>query len=117
MTIVESILLRGEGGIGGLKVGSSQIPLLLEIDTNQQYLCSSKSAIFSAIVDVFMLFPATDENPPVQQSITLQNTGNMKTIITEIFFGHSRCVGHGFSAPICTDIVVQPHETYELQIL
>lgn len=42
LTIVESILLRGEGGIGGLRVGSSQTPILLEIDANQENLCSSK---------------------------------------------------------------------------
>lgn len=47
LTIVESILLRGEGGIGGLRVGSSQTPILLEIDANQENLCSSKWKIFS----------------------------------------------------------------------
>jgi hypothetical protein len=44
LTIIESILLRGEGGIGGLQVGSSLIPIVLEINANQYKLCSSKSA-------------------------------------------------------------------------
>jgi len=43
LTIIESILLRGEGGIGGLQVGSSLIPIVLEINANQYKLCSSKS--------------------------------------------------------------------------
>jgi hypothetical protein len=46
LTIIESILLRGEGGIGTLqvgnrKIGSSIIPIILEINENQYTLCLS----------------------------------------------------------------------------
>jgi hypothetical protein len=47
LTIMESILLRGEGGVGSLQIGnrqpgSSSIPIILEINENQYELCSSK---------------------------------------------------------------------------
>jgi hypothetical protein len=47
LTIMESILLRGEGGVGSLQIGnrqpgSSSIPIVLEINANQYKLCSSK---------------------------------------------------------------------------
>jgi hypothetical protein len=43
LTIIESILLRGEGGIGSLQVGNSEVgsPIILEINENQYELCSS----------------------------------------------------------------------------
>jgi hypothetical protein len=46
LTIIESILLRGEGGSGSLtvgnrKAGSSDIPLVLEMNEKQYKLCSS----------------------------------------------------------------------------
>lgn len=46
LTILESILLRGEGGSGSLtvgnrKAGSSDIPLVLEMNEKQYKLCSS----------------------------------------------------------------------------
>ncbi len=51
MTIIESILLRGEGGSGSLivgnrKAGSSDIPLVLEMNEKQYKLCSSIEEIF-----------------------------------------------------------------------
>lgn len=58
-----------------------------------------------------------DGNIAFEKRLTLENTGNMKTIISEIFFGHSKCSGHGFSVPICTGIVLEPHEKYDLRIL
>jgi hypothetical protein len=46
LTIIESVLLRGEGGSGSLTVGnrnagSSDIPLVLEMNEKQYKLCSS----------------------------------------------------------------------------
>ncbi len=46
MTIIESILLRGEGGSGSLTVGnraagSSDTPLLLEMNEKEYKRCSS----------------------------------------------------------------------------
>jgi hypothetical protein len=46
LTIIESIILRGEGGSGSLTVGnrragSSDIPLVLEMNEKQYKLCSS----------------------------------------------------------------------------
>lgn len=72
---------------------------------------------FSLRTNIPLGLSDVDGNPPVQKTISLQNTGNMKTIISDIFFGHSRCFGHGFSVPICADIALEPHETYDLQIL
>ncbi len=51
LTIIESILLRGEGGSGSLtvgnrKAGSSDIPLVLEMNEKQYKLCSSRNKIF-----------------------------------------------------------------------
>ena len=50
LTVIESILLRGEGGIGSLQVGhreaSSPItPIDITIDEKQHTLCSSKSTL------------------------------------------------------------------------
>ena len=47
-TMIESILLQGEGGIGKLQIGhrqmdSSDIPIILEINANQYQLCSSRT--------------------------------------------------------------------------
>ena len=58
-----------------------------------------------------------DGNAVFRKTLTLENTGNMITTISEIFFGHSKCSGHGFSVPICTDIAIEPHAKYDLQIL
>lgn len=51
LTIIESILLRGEGGSGSLtvgnrKAGSSDIPLLLEMNEKQYKSCSSIEKFF-----------------------------------------------------------------------
>ncbi len=51
LTVIESILLRGEGGSGSLTVGnrksgSSNIPLVLEMNEKQYKLCSSIEEIF-----------------------------------------------------------------------
>ena len=47
LTSIESILLRGEGGIGSLQVGnrqsgSSSIPIILEMTEKQHKLCLRK---------------------------------------------------------------------------
>ncbi|CAF3992395.1 unnamed protein product, partial [Rotaria sp. Silwood1] len=62
LTIIESILLRGEGGIGSLQVGnrpagSSLIPIVLKIDEKQYELCSMDN----------------NENPLLRKLITLHN--------------------------------------------
>jgi hypothetical protein len=56
LTIIESILLRGEGGIGGLEVGSSTIPIVIEISANQYNLCSSKSTRVFFEIEIFGFF-------------------------------------------------------------
>ncbi|CAF4062890.1 unnamed protein product [Rotaria sp. Silwood2] len=106
LTIIESIHLRGEGGIGSLQVGNRQagssiIPIVLKIDEKQYGLCSIDK----------------NENSLLRKVVTLRNTGNMKTIIHDISFSHSKCSGQGFSVSICTDIEIEPHEKYDLKIL
>ncbi|CAF3930904.1 unnamed protein product [Rotaria sordida] len=105
LTIIESILLRGEGGIGSLQVGnrqagSSLVPIILKIDEKQRELCSNSK-----------------ENPLLRKVVTLRNTGNMKTIIHDISFGHSKCFRQGFSVSVCTNIEIEPNEKYDLKIL
>ncbi|CAF1175327.1 unnamed protein product [Rotaria sp. Silwood1] len=106
LTIIESILLRGEGGIGSLQVGnrpagSSLIPIVLKIDEKQYELCSMDN----------------NENPLLRKLITLHNIGNMKTIIYDISFGNSKCFGQGFSVSICTNIEIESNKKYDLKIL
>ncbi|CAF1157024.1 unnamed protein product [Adineta ricciae] len=105
LTVIESILLRGEGGIGSLQVGhreaSSPItPIDITIDEKQHTLCS---------------------NPPrnllFRKTITLYNTGNMKTIIYDISFDQNSCSGYGFSTPVCGNIEIESNEKYSLHIL
>jgi hypothetical protein len=48
--------------------------------------------------------------------VTLRNTGNMKAIINDISFGHSKCSGQGFSVHECSNIEIEPNERYDLHI-
>ncbi len=48
--------------------------------------------------------------------MTLRNTGNMKAIIHDISFGHSKCTGQGFSVNVCSDIEIEPNDRYDLRI-
>lgn len=41
-TIIESIDLIGEGGLGNLQIGSEEFPIVLEINSNQYEFCLSK---------------------------------------------------------------------------
>jgi len=59
----------------------------------------------------------SNANLVLQKLITLQNTGNTKTIIYDISFGHSKCSGQGFSVSLCTGIELEPNEKYDLKIL
>ncbi|CAF0749813.1 unnamed protein product [Adineta ricciae] len=110
LTILESILLRGEGGSGSLTVGnrnagSSDIPLVLEMNEKQYKLCSN--------------YPSTETsrgNPILVKIVTLRNTGNIRAIIHDISFGHSKCSGQGFSVISCSEIEIEPDERYELEI-
>ncbi|UJR33639.1 hypothetical protein I4U23_021073 [Adineta vaga] len=110
LTIIESILLRGEGGSGSLtvgnrKAGSSDIPLVLEMNEKQYKLCTN--------------YPSTDDprgNPILLKVVTLRNTGNIRAIIHGISFGHSKCSGQGFSVNTCSEIEIEPNERYDLQI-
>ena len=58
-----------------------------------------------------------NENPILRKTITIQNTGNMKAIIHDIFFGRSKCSGQGFSASSCTNIEIDSYDKYDLKIL
>lgn len=40
----------------------------------------------------------------------------MKTVISEIAFGDSKCTGQGFSVNVCSDIEIEPNERYDLRI-
>ncbi|CAF0885194.1 unnamed protein product [Adineta steineri] len=105
LTIIESILVRGEGGIGSLRVGhrkatASMSPIIISIDEKQYKLCLN-----------------IQSNPLLRKLITLTNTGNMKTIIYDISFDQMKCSGHGFSAPYCSNIEIESNEKYNLQIL
>ncbi|CAF3697659.1 unnamed protein product [Adineta steineri] len=110
LTIIESILLRGEGGSGSLtvgnrKAGSSDIPLVLEMNEKQYKLCSS--------------YHSTDNsggNPILLKIVTLRNTGNIRAIIHDLSFGNSKCNGQGFSVDTCSEIEIEPNERYDLHI-
>lgn len=125
LTILESILLRGEGGSGSLtvgnrKAGSSEVPLVLEMNEKQYKLCSSMNSTFFFHRIIFPIdYLSTDGtrgNPVLQKVITLRNTGNMKAIIHDITFGQSKCFGQGFSVDTCSDIEIEPNDRYDLRI-
>ncbi len=129
MTIIESILLRGEGGsssltVGNRKAGSSDIPLVLEMNEKQYKLCSSINEIVYLKKKEkynfrFLDYLSADGirgNPMLQKIVTLRNTGNMKAIIHEVSFGHSKCSGQGFSVNACSDIEIEPNDRYDLRI-
>ncbi|CAF3615397.1 unnamed protein product [Rotaria socialis] len=110
LTIMESILLRGEGGKGSLtvgnrKAGSSDIPLVLEMNEKQYKLCSD-----------YLSTGGTSGNPVLQKIVTLRNTGNMKAVIHSISFGDAKCSGQGFSVNTCSNIEIEPNERYDLRI-
>ncbi|CAF2702202.1 unnamed protein product [Rotaria sp. Silwood2] len=110
LTIIESILLRGEGGRGSLtvgnrKAGSSDIPLVLEMNEKQYKLCSD-----------YISTDGARGNPVLQKIVTLRNTGNMRVIIYDILFGHSKCSGQGFSVNVCSNIEIEPNERFDLRI-
>ena len=59
----------------------------------------------------------TNGNSVLRKTLTLQNSGNMKTIIHHISFGHSKCFGQGFFISVCTNIEIEPNDKYDLKIL
>ncbi|CAF3551098.1 unnamed protein product [Rotaria sordida] len=110
LTILESILLRGEGGKGSLtvgnrKAGSSDIPLLLEMNEKQYKLCSD-----------YLSTNGKHGIPVLKKIVTLRNTGNMKIIIHDISFGNLKCSGQGFSVNVCSNIEIEQNERFDLHI-
>ena len=81
MTILESILLRGEGGSGSLtvgnrKAGSSDIPLVLEMNEKQYKLCSSMKERF------FIVY--TSKN--MSYRLSINGWGTWKSSITKGYY-------------------------------
>ena len=120
---MESVLLLGEGGVGSLALGnrqsgSSEIPLIFELNEQQSKLCSSKYAIHSNGASHTALAALdTHGNPKLQKTVTIFNTGNLRTTIYNVAFGNTVCSGNGFQADRCRTIEIEANEQYDLKIL
>ena len=125
LTIIESILVHGQGGRGDLQIGnrtstSFHLPFILEIDEQIQFCSSSKNSHFSFRRNELILWFLkldTNQYSLLEKIIILHNTGNMRIRINHISFSNSKCFRQSFSLSICTNIEIEFNQTYELKIL
>ena len=132
LTIIESILLRGESASGSLtlgnrQAGSSDVPLVLEMSENEYKLCAGIQERFSSPENSKVecgLFSFIDHfgrdgpraNPVLQKTVALRNTGSIRILIHDVSFGSSTCSARGFTVETCSDIKIEPNERYDLRI-
>jgi hypothetical protein len=121
LTILDTYIFHGEGGSGELRLSNrrpnTKIPLVIEMSTRQFKQCELiKSRQKELYIENEVENNEIIDNLTLRKSFKLKNHGNLNIFINEIRIDKMKCSAFGFEIGTCKNILLEPNQTYELDI-
>jgi hypothetical protein len=121
LTIIDAYIIHGEGGSGELRLSNrkpnTRIPLILEMTTKQFKQCEIiKNRQKDLYIENEYENSEIIDNLTLRKSFKLKNHGNLNIFVNEIRIDKMKCSAFGFEIGTCRNILLEPNQTYELDI-